>query len=85
MQKLFETNRNQTADALPRTVDADIVINSAPYIMYELFKLDNNCRTYLKGVMLSKHVLRIWIKPTPFQKSFELTTGAESMVVKHLR
>ena len=24
MQKLFETNRNQTADALPRTVDADM-------------------------------------------------------------
>ena len=41
MQKLFETNRNQTADALPRTVNAD---TSAPYIMYEQFKLDNNFR-----------------------------------------
>ena len=85
MQKLFETNRNQTADALPRTVDADIVISSAPYIMCEVFKLDNNYRTYLKGVMLSEYVLRRWTKPTPFQKSFELTTGAESMVVKHLQ
>ena len=41
MQKLFQTNRNQTADALPRTVDADIVINSVPYIMYKQFKLDD--------------------------------------------
>ena len=41
MQKLFQRNRNQTADALPRTVDADIVINSVPYIMYKQFKLDD--------------------------------------------
>ena len=44
-QKLFETNRNQTADALPKTIDADIVITSAPYIIYEQFKLDDNFRT----------------------------------------
>ena len=34
MQKRFETNVNQTANALPRTVDADIVFTRAPYIMY---------------------------------------------------
>ena len=45
MQKFFETNINQAADALPRTVDADIVFTSAPYIMYEQFKLDDNFRT----------------------------------------
>ena len=77
MQKLFETNRNQTADALPRTVDAD---TSAPYIMYEQFKLDNNFRTYLEGVMLSEHVLGTGIKPTPYQKSFELVSGTESRI-----
>ena len=81
MQKLFETNRNQTADALPRTVDADIFITSAPYIMYKQFKLDNHFRTYLEGVMLSEHVLRTGIKPTPYQKSFELVSGTESRVV----
>ena len=81
MQKLLETNRNQTADALPRTVNADIVITSAPYIMYEQFKLDDNFRTYLKGVMLSEHVLRTRIKPTPYQKSFELVSGTESRLV----
>ena len=74
MQKLFETNINQTADALPMIVDA-------PYIMYEQFKLDNNFRAYLEGEMLSEHVLRTGIKPTPYQKSFELVSGTESRVV----
>ena len=47
MQKLFETNINQSADALLRTVDASIANKSVPYIMYEQFKLDDNFRTYL--------------------------------------
>ena len=81
MQKLFEANRNQTAVALPRTVDAYIVFTSAPYIMYEQFKLDNNFRTYLEGVMLSEHALRTGIKPTPYQKSCKLVSGTESRIV----
>ena len=81
MQKLFGTNRNQTADFLHRTVDAEIVITSAPNIMYEQCKLDDNFRTYLEGVMLSEHVLRTGIKPILYQKSFELVTGTESRVV----
>ena len=35
LQKLFETNTNQAADALPRSVDADIIFTSAPYIMFD--------------------------------------------------
>ena len=49
--------------------------------MYEKFKLDNNFRTYLEGVMLSEHVLRTGIKPTLYQKSFKLVTGTKSRVV----
>ena len=77
MHKIFETNRNPAADALHRTVDADIVITSAPYIMYKQFKLDNN----LEGVVLSEHVLRTGIKPTLYQKSFKLVSSTESRVV----
>ena len=33
MQKLFQTNINQAAHALPRSVDADIIFISIPYIM----------------------------------------------------
>ena len=51
MQKLFETNLNQNADALPRTVDADIVFTGAPYIIYEQFQLDDSFKTYLEETM----------------------------------
>ena len=34
LQKLFETNVNQTVDALPKTVDVDIAFTGATYIMY---------------------------------------------------
>ena len=40
MQKLFETNVNQNANALPRTVDAKIVCTGAMYIMQKQFQLD---------------------------------------------
>ena len=66
MQRLFETNVNQAADALPRIFDAEIIFTSAPCIMYEQLKLDNNQRTYLECVMLSERVLRTVIKPTPY-------------------
>ena len=49
--------------------------------MYEQLKLDDNYRTYLEGVVLSERVLRTAIKPTPYQKSFELLVGTESRVV----
>ena len=34
LQKLFETNVNQTVDALPKTVDVDIAFTGPTYIMY---------------------------------------------------
>ena len=34
LQKLFETNVNQTVDALPKTVDVGIAFTGATYIMY---------------------------------------------------
>ena len=85
MQRLFETNNNQIADDLSRTVDVEIILNSAPYIMYEQFKLDDNFRTYLEGVLLSEHVLRTGIRATPCQESFELVTGTESRVVSKVQ
>ena len=53
MQRLFQTNINQAANVLPRTIDAEIILTSAPFIMYEQLKLDDNYRTYLEGVLMS--------------------------------
>ena len=81
IQRLFETNNNQIADDLSRTVDADIILTAGPYIMYEQFKLDENFITYLEGVLLSEHVFRTGIRATPYQESFELVAGTEPRVV----
>ena len=81
IQRLFETNVNQSANTLQTSVNAGIVFTSAPYIMYKQFILDNKFRTNLEGTMVSEHVLRTGIKSTPYQKSFELVAGTESRVV----
>ena len=81
MKKLFETNVNQNADALPRTVDADIDSTGVPYIMYKQFQLDDNFKTHLEGTMQSEHMLRTETKPTPYQNLVELVSGTESRVV----
>ena len=78
MQRLFETNINQEADALPGTTDTEIILTYAPFIMYEQLKLDDNYRTYLEGVLISEHVLRTRIKLTPYQKSYEIIAGIQS-------
>ena len=75
MQKLFETNANQANNALPTSVDAAVIFTSSPYIQYEQFQLDNNFKTYLEGTLQSDHVLRMGIKPTPYQKLNKLVVG----------
>ena len=42
-QRLFESKANQANDALPDSVDAKIIFKSTQYILYEQFKLEDNC------------------------------------------
>ena len=80
-QRLFETNANQANDALPDSVDAKIILTSTTYILYEQFKLGDNYRTYLEGIMISNNVLRTGIQATPYQKSYEMIRGSHSGTV----
>ena len=80
-QRLFESKANQANDALPNIVDAKIILTSTPYIMYQQFKLDDNCRTYLEGIMISNNLLRTGIQPTPYQKSYEMVSRNQSITV----
>ena len=82
-QRLFETNANQANDALPDSADAKIILTSTTYILYEQFKLGDNYRTYLEGIMISNNVLRTGIQPTPYpyQKSYEMVRGSQSRAV----
>ena len=78
MQKLFESRTNQAADGLPDTVDAQIILESAPYLLFYQFSLEDTYRTYFEGAMISEQVLGTGIKYSPYQKSYELVTESRS-------
>ena len=80
-QNLFETKANQAHDASPTTVDAKIILTVTVYLLFKQFKLDDNYCAYLKGIMISNKVLRTGIKKTPYQKTYELVTGAQSRTI----
>ena len=87
LSKLFESkaklanNAGGGAADLPTTdPDANIYFNSTPYIQYKLFKLNDTFD--VKKELQSKRVLRTGIKPTPYQKSYEINVGTQSNVVE---
>ena len=51
-QKLFETKANQANDALPTSVDVKVILIATPYAFFLQFKLDDNYRAYLEGIMI---------------------------------
>ena len=81
MQKLFESKTNQAADRLPNTVDARIIIDLTPYLLYYQFNLDDVYRTYFELAMVSENLLRTGIRKTPFQKSYKLVAGTQSKTI----
>ena len=79
LQKLFESKTDQgAAGGLPNNVDAKIILESTPYLLYYQFELEDTFRTYLESTMISNQVLRTGISLTPHQKSYELVVGAQS-------
>ena len=81
MQRLFESKTNQAAAGLLDTVDAKIILDSTPYLLYYQFNLDNNFGTYLETSLASQNKLRTGIQRTPYQKSYELVAGSQSRTV----
>ena len=88
LRRLFESkaklaNVRAAAAALPTTEpDANAYWHTIPYIQYEQVKLNNTFNKYIVKALQSKRVLRTGIKPTPFQKSFEVNVGTQSHVVE---
>ena len=62
--------------------DADIFFHGTPYMQYEQIKLNDTFNKYVTKALQSKRVLRTGIKPTPFQKTFEINTGIQSLNVE---
>ena len=89
LSKLFESKAKLPNKAgsgaadLPTTdPDANIYWNSIPNIQYELVKLNDTFDAYLQKPLQSKRVLRTGIKPTPYQKSYEVNVGTQTNVVE---
>ena len=79
MSRLFESKTNLANDAqYPDTVDAKIILDSAPYLLFHQFSLEDTYRAYFEGAMISNQILRTGLKFSPYQKSYELVTGPQS-------
>ena len=79
MSRLFESNANLAAGAAyPDEPDAKIILESAPYLLYHQFSLEDTYRSYLEGAMVSNQALRTGLKLFPYQKSYEIVAGAQS-------
>ena len=78
LQKLFESKTDRgAAGGLPNNVDAKIILESTPHLLFYQFELEDTFRTYLESAMISNQVLRTGIFLTPHQKTYELVVGAQ--------
>ena len=80
--KLANKTNGQAADLSTTDPDANTYFHSTPYIQYEIFKLNDTFDAYLRKALQSKRVLRTGIKPSPYQKSYEVNIGTQSVVVE---
>ena len=61
LSKTFWNKSKPSNDTLPTSIDAEIILTPTPYLLFEQFKLDDNYRAYLEGIMVSNKVLRTGI------------------------
>ena len=84
MEKLFESRKVlATAAAIP-SADDQIIFTKAAFIQYEQILLDKNFRQHLKTIMVSKKILRMGAQKNPLQKTYERSTGTDSLNVEFL-
>ena len=81
MKKLFESKEKVTTVAAP---DAQTIFTKAPFIQYQHFLELLNFRQYLETIMVSKKILRMGVQKTPIQKTYEISTGSDSINIDFL-
>ena len=83
MEKLFESRKVLAAGAAIPMTDTQIIFKKAPFIQYKQILLDKNFR-HLETIIVSKKILRMGAQKTPLQKTYEISTGADSLNVEFL-
>ena len=78
MNRLLETNAK--AD-VPNEPDAQIIFHDTPYISYPQITLDDNFLAFSNGILRSRGALRTGVISSPYQQSFEINTGTQSLKI----
>ena len=81
MKKLFESNKKVTATGAP---DAKVIFTKAHFLQYKQFLLDAKFRQYFETITVSKKILRMGVQKTPIQKTYEISTGSDSININFL-
>ena len=79
MNKFFKSKAKVTP--IVRVPKAQILYHDTPYISYQQISLDDNYQTYFNTTQHSKMALRTGVQFSPYQQSFEVTIGTQSVNV----
>ena len=79
LNKLFETNSKLAV--IPDDPDAKIIYHDTPYISYPQIILGDNFLAYYNGILRCCSALRTGVILLPYQQSFEINTGTQSLNV----
>ena len=83
LNKLFEDTKKSAA--IPTTdPDASIEFWDRPYIDYQEITLTSVWETYLKEIQRNESALRMGVQPNPFQQTFEINAGSQTVSVDFL-
>ena len=78
MNRLFQTNAKA---AVANEPDAQIIFHDMPYISYSQITLDDTFLLYFNGILRSCGALKTGVISSPFQQSFEIIAGTQSLKV----
>ena len=79
LNRLFKTNAK--FDNIPNKLDTQIIFHDTPYISYPQITLDDNFLAYLNAILRSRSALRTGLILSPYQESFEINVGTQSLKV----
>ena len=67
--------------AIPRRPDAQILYHDTLCISYQQITLDENFQVYFNAALCSKMALRTGVQFSPYQQSFEVNVGTQTVNV----
>ena len=77
LNRSFETNAK--LENIPNETDTQIIFHDMLYISYPQITLDDNFLAYLNSILRSRSALRTVIILSPYQQSFEINVGTQSL------